>query len=109
RGPDAGPDRLPAGAQPAAQPRQDWGDAPDVAGFLGRAHELATLKRWVIDDHCRLVAILGMGGVGKTMLAARLAQEVAPSFQRVFWRTVREAPLLSEGQPRLIGILSDQQ
>jgi WD40 repeat protein/transcriptional regulator with XRE-family HTH domain len=89
--------------------REDWGDAPDITGFLGRTHELATLKRWVIDDHCRLIAILGMGGVGKTMLAARLAQDAAPQFERVYWRSARGAPLPNEGLPRVIGLLSDQQ
>ncbi len=96
-GRDASPDHQPGGVRLAAQPRHDWGDAPDVAGFLGRTHELATLKRWVIDDHCRLVALLDMGGIGKTMLAARLAQDAAPYFERVYWRTVRDAPRLSEG------------
>jgi WD40 repeat protein/transcriptional regulator with XRE-family HTH domain len=103
------PAKVLAEDRQVVQQRHDWGDAPDVAGFLGRAHELATLKRWVMEDHCRLVAILGLGGVGKTMLAARLAQEAAPSFERVFWRTVRNAPLLSEGLPRIIGVLSGQQ
>jgi hypothetical protein len=50
-----------------------------------------------------------MGGIGKTMLAARLAQDVAPSFERVYWRSVRNAPPLSEGLQGLVGILSDQR
>jgi len=43
-----------------AERQEDWGNAPDVSAFLGRTHELATLRRWVVDDHCRLVAILGI-------------------------------------------------
>ena len=54
--------------------RQDWGEAPDVLGFVGRAEELATLCDWVLEDRCRLAAVLGMGGIGKTALAARLAE-----------------------------------
>ncbi len=41
--------------------RQDWGEAPDVLGFVGRAEELATLRRWVLEEGSRLVAVLGMG------------------------------------------------
>ena len=51
-----------------------------------------------------LVAVLGMGGIGKTSLAARLAQAVAPSFERVYWRSLRNAPpvrRLAGGRDRL--------
>jgi transcriptional regulator with XRE-family HTH domain len=71
-------------AQPGAVERhQDWGEAPDVLGFVGRAEELATLRAWVLEEHCRLAAVLGIGGIGKTALVARLAQDVAPSLPRV--------------------------
>src|SRR5438270_9856529 len=55
--------------------RQDWGEAPDVLAFVGRVEELATLRDWLVGEHCRIAAVLGMGGIGKTMLAAELAQE----------------------------------
>ena len=61
-----------------------------------RTDELATLQRWILDERCRLVAVLGMGGIGKTSLAARLAQEVASSFERVYWRSLRDAPPVGE-------------
>src|SRR5262245_30395141 len=71
---------------------QDWGEAPDTLGFVGRAEELGLLRRWVLEDRCRLVAVVGFGGIGKTSLAARLAQSVAPHFERVYWRSLRNAP-----------------
>src|SRR3954452_9234753 len=37
--------------------RQDWGESPSVAGFRGRAPDLATLTRWIVADHCRVVAL----------------------------------------------------
>jgi predicted ribonuclease YlaK len=93
----------------AAAWSQDWGEAPDVVGFLGRLEELATLKQWVLDDRARLVALLGMGGIGKTMLAARLATDLAPAFERVYWRSDRSAPSLSDWLGEAIGFLSDQR
>jgi hypothetical protein len=89
--------------------RHDWGDAPDVLRFLGRAEELGVLREWVLQDRCRVVAMLGLGGIGKTMLATRLAHDVAPGFQRVYWRSLRNAPSASEWLGGAIGFLSGQQ
>jgi WD40 repeat protein len=76
--------------------RADWGGAPDAATLYGREQELATLQRWVLGDRCRVVALLGMGGIGKTLLAVRFAQGVAGQFTRVLWRSLRHAPPLGE-------------
>jgi hypothetical protein len=48
-----------------------------------------------------------MGGIGKTSLVARLAQEVSPAFERVHWRSLRDAPLPSDWLASAIGFLSD--
>jgi hypothetical protein len=50
-----------------------------------------------------------MGGIGKTSLAARLAHEVAPRFERVYWRSLRDAPPPGEWLSGAIGFLSEQQ
>jgi WD40 repeat protein/transcriptional regulator with XRE-family HTH domain len=92
-----------------AERRQDWGDAPDVLDFVGRGDELETVRDWVLQQRCQLVAVLGMGGIGKTSIAAKLADDVAPAFQRAYWRGLRNAPRLSDWLADAIGFLSGQQ
>jgi hypothetical protein len=38
-----------------------------------------------------------------------LAQSVAPAFERVYWRSLRNAPPVNEWLAGAIGFLSDQQ
>ncbi|NJR61447.1 MAG: NACHT domain-containing protein [Cyanobacteria bacterium CRU_2_1] len=91
------------------QNRIDWGEAVDVSIFYGRTEELATLKQWIVDDRCRLVALLGMGGIGKTSLAAKLGEQLQDEFEVVVWRSLRNAPLVEDMVASLIQFLSNQQ
>lgn len=75
---------------------QDWGDAPVTVAFHGRQAETVHLRQWVLSEDCRVVAILGMGGVGKTAMAAHLARDVADEFDGVFWRSLLNAPPLDD-------------
>ena len=72
--------------------RVDWGDAPDISLFCDRASELALLQKWILEENCRVVAILGMGGIGKTALAVKLARAVVDRFDYSIWRSLRYAP-----------------
>ncbi len=87
----------------------DWGEAMDVTTFYGREPELNTLSQWVLGDRCRLVILLGMGGNGKTTLSIRFAQQVAPHFAFVFWRSLLNAPPLEQVLADCIQMLSEQQ
>jgi hypothetical protein len=82
--------------QSAAFPRIDWVGALDVSRFTGREGELAELSQWVVHEHCRLVAILGMGGIGKSALVSLLGKQLAPQFDAVLWCSLRDAPSCEE-------------
>ncbi|WP_156119901.1 NB-ARC domain-containing protein [Leptolyngbya sp. KIOST-1] len=94
---------------PLPQPHTSWGEAIDVSFFCGRTQELALLDQWVVGDRCRLVALLGMGGMGKTALSVKLAQTLLPQFEFVLWRSLRDAPQMSDLLADLLPILSQQQ
>ncbi len=79
---------------PISQPqvRIDWVGALDTRSFTGREREQAEISHWILQEHCRLIVVLGMGGIGKSALVSRLGQQLAPHFESVLWRSVRDAP-----------------
>jgi WD40 repeat protein len=96
----------------------DWGDAMDISAFYGRELERDRLERWLVNDRCRLVAILGMGGMGKTTIALELIQHFqaaihadpeqldADRFSCIVWRSLLNPLPLRELLPELIRTLT---
>lgn len=87
---------------------QHWGDAIDVPVFYGRSHELTVLEQWIIDDQCRLIALLGMGGMGKTTLAIKLAESLQDQFEVLIWQSLRNAPPVEEVLTYVMHLLSQE-
>ncbi|BAZ49650.1 WD-40 repeat-containing protein [Nostoc sp. NIES-4103] len=112
----ANPDINPQEGYTKNSNRIDWGEAPDVSLFYGRTEELATLKHWILAASgtnqaipCRLVTLVGMGGMGKTWLSVKVAQELQGQFEFVIWRSLLPAPPVNELLADLITVLSDGQ
>src|SRR5215831_2113711 len=51
---------------------EDWDDVPGIQTLFGREDEMSELIRWVLQDHCQLVIVSGVGGIGKTLLTSSL-------------------------------------
>jgi WD40 repeat protein len=88
---------------------QDWGEAIDVSVFYGRTEELATLEQWIVQERCRLVMLLGMGGIGKTAISVKIAERIQEHFDYVIWRSLRNAPPILDLLADLIQFLSQQK
>jgi WD40 repeat protein/DNA-binding CsgD family transcriptional regulator len=87
--------------------RRDWGEAVDISAFYGRTEELGHLEKWIVEDGCRLVALLGMGGIGKTSLSVILARQIKEEFAYVIWRSLRNAPPVRELLADLVKFFSN--
>jgi WD40 repeat protein len=87
----------------------DWGEAVDVSIFYGRTSELDTLQQWIEIDRCKAISILGMGGMGKTTLAVKLAERVQNHFDRTIWRSLVHGPPLDKLLDELIRFFGDPQ
>jgi WD40 repeat protein/GTPase SAR1 family protein len=89
--------------------RVDLREAVDVSVFYGRTAELALLEQWLMKEQCRVVALLGMGGMGKTSLATKLVRQIEQRFEYVIWRSLYNAPPLFELLGNLIQFFDNSQ
>jgi hypothetical protein len=81
----------------------DWGDgnAPSYQSetarpFYGRIEELTTLTSWCLQQRCRAISLIGMGGMGKSTLAWEFAHQIADNFELTIWRSLLKTPLATE-------------
>src|SRR5262245_43779142 len=91
-------DRLAAPATPVADPSVSFASTTSRINLpvvptplIGRQREVAGLTQLLRDPQCRLLSLVGPGGIGKT----RLAIEAASCMQDVFDHGVYFVPLAS--------------
>src|SRR5215207_5935357 len=68
-----------------------------TTSFVGRHDELANIAALLADPNCRLLTLLGPGGIGKTRLALQSAAEQAHFMDGVYF-----VPLTPVSSPDLL-------
>jgi predicted ATPase/DNA-binding CsgD family transcriptional regulator/DNA-binding XRE family transcriptional regulator len=82
--------RLEGGPAQAATEKPAHNLPAELSSFVGREHELAALRDLLVSE--RLLTLVGVGGVGKTRIAVRLAIESIANYADGVW-LVELAPL----------------
>jgi hypothetical protein len=63
--------------------------APQIIDFYNRENELATISNWVFKQNTRLIAVLGLWGIGKTTLVKRFIDLNLEQFEVVIWKSLK--------------------
>jgi len=84
-GAEAPPREAAGAAGPAGSPRARHNLPAASSRFVGRAQELAGLSRHLANPHCRLLTVVGLGGMGKTRLALEAAGRQVEAFADGVW------------------------
>ncbi|HEY9852520.1 MAG TPA: AAA family ATPase [Leptolyngbyaceae cyanobacterium] len=94
--------------QTPTQPHIDLGDAAQIFNFYDRIPELTILETWILQQNCRLIALLGNSGIGKTTLALRLIEQIKSNFDYIIYRSLRFSPTLNATLTNLLQIFPQQ-
>ena len=101
-------EQLPS--NPQIKTRYHWNGAPAIALNHVRREIVTPLKQWILKPthQTKLLAICGMGGIGKTAIALKLAKELNGYFEQVIWLSAESQQSPNDFLQTLLSVLSEQ-
>ncbi|OYQ64537.1 hypothetical protein B9G53_11445, partial [Pseudanabaena sp. SR411] len=78
---------------------------PSIPVWHGRELMLTQLQEFLKESTLRVLVLLGQGGIGKTSLAIKLMEKIAPQYKQVFYFRVREGTSFDDLANLILGDL----
>jgi hypothetical protein len=75
--------------------------------FYGRHEEENCLIESIIKKRCRLMALLGVSGIGKTSLALHCVEQIKSEFNTIIYRSLRFCPSLEDILTQFLEVFSE--
>ncbi len=68
---------------------QDLKLATQIIKFYSRESELKQLENWVFNEHIKLISILGLRGIGKSILVKKFVDLNLQAFEVIIWKNLK--------------------
>ncbi|MCL1474495.1 NB-ARC domain-containing protein [Argonema antarcticum] len=87
----------------------DLSEMLDLGAFYDRTSELDNLTTSILQQRCRLIALTGISGIGKTALAAQLVRQIKDEFEYVIWCSLDASSTLAKFEANSIEFFSQSE